>query len=227
MAANRAGNGRPKSVFVIDGQPILHLGLASIVEDDDRLYLAGAARTVEQAAKFIGQRPPSLFVVGMWFADHTGLDVVHRVQDRWSATPILVLSCYDEMVFAERALRAGAQGYIMTNALPEQIVAAMTRVLAGEIYVSDHLASHIVQTSVCGRTSEGDLSCLSDRELEVFELIARRRSVHEIADMLSRSVKTIETHREHIKLKLGIHTSRELSQHAAQWLIDPTSAPAT
>jgi len=228
MAMARPGNDSSiKTLFVVDDQPVIHLGLAAMLSDQPRLRLIGAARTFEQASQSIGRQPPDLFIVGLWFADHTGLGIIHRLHDRWPNTPVLVLGCYDEMIFAERALHAGARGFVMSNASRESILAAIKKVLAGEIHVSQAVAAHIVQLSVDGRSSDGKLSRLSDRELEVYELIARCRSVKEIAEMLHRSVKTIETHREHIKLKLGINSSRELSQHAAQWLVGAESTLVT
>ena len=159
-------------------------------------------------------------IVDLALGDEDGLDLVKEIKTRYPKVPSLVLSMHDEAVYAERALSAGALGYVTKQQLDETVLAAIRRVLAGEIYMSDDAAAAIGRRYVAGRTLEtgSPMDALSDRELQVFGLIGRGRTTRQIAGTLSRSVKTIESHLEHIKNKLGIDSAAELAQRATQWV---------
>jgi DNA-binding NarL/FixJ family response regulator len=152
--------------------------------------------------------------------DEDGLDLVRDIRARYPKTPSLVLSMHDEEVYAERALRAGAVGYVTKQQLDGMVLAAIRRALAGEVYMSQALQQRLAARYVGRRTSAAKLSmdALSDRELQVFRLAGEGRTTREIAATLNRSVKTIESHLEHIKNKLGIRSATELAHHAIRWV---------
>ncbi|MFA7236117.1 MAG: response regulator transcription factor [Phycisphaeraceae bacterium] len=206
-------------VFVLDNQPVIHAGLTALIEGRDDLCVCGAACSIHDAMTELQRHTPDALVMGLCFAEHSCLDMIREIRRRWPAMGILVLAGYDETVFAERVLRAGANGYIMTSRPPEEVLAALSQVLSGKTYLSAPVASGIIQSALHPHNGRSALAHLSDREMEVFEMIGRGRSMRDIARVFSRSIKTIETHREHIKIKLGLTCSRELTQNAAQWLM--------
>ncbi len=165
-------------------------------------------------------RKPDLVIVDLALGDDDGLDLIKEIKTRYPDLPSLVLSVYDEATHAERALGAGALGYLTKQQLGETVVAAIHRVLAGETYMSETLQRQLAQQYIAGRTFEtaAPISPLSDRQLQVFRLIGRGRTTRQIAGILGRSVKTIESHIAQIKNKLAIETAAELARRAAQWV---------
>jgi DNA-binding NarL/FixJ family response regulator len=152
--------------------------------------------------------------------DSSGLELMRNIKAQFTKMPVLVVSAHDETVYAEVAFRAGALGYLMKQEALEKIIAAIRRVLNGNIYVSEALGAKMLQQQVRGKTDlqESPVKSLSDRELEVFQLIGRWKKTSEIAQELHLSVKTIEYYREQIKHKLGLKNSAELTQHATSWV---------
>jgi DNA-binding NarL/FixJ family response regulator len=163
---------------------------------------------------------PDMVIVDISLKDTSGMELIKDLKVQYPRLPVLTLSMHDEAVYGERALRAGARGYIMKQEATEKVVTAIRRVLAGEIYVSDGMAAKMVSKIVGGGTREGGspVECLSDRELEVFRLIGEGYSTREMADKLHLSVKTIETYRAHIKDKLDLEDANELLRCAIQWV---------
>ncbi|MHB1157739.1 MAG: response regulator [Phycisphaerales bacterium] len=206
-------------VFVLDNQPVIHVGLTALIEGQDGLCVCGAACSIHDAMTSLQHQTPDALVMGLCFADNSCLDMIRRIRQRWPAMGILVLAGYDETIFAERVLRAGANGYIMTSRPPREVLEALRKILSGKTYLSDNAASGIIQSALHPHNGRSPVAHLSDREMEVFEMIGRGHSMRDIARVFSRSIKTIETHREHIKIKLGLTHSQELAQNAAQWLM--------
>ena len=165
-------------------------------------------------------RKPDLVIVDLALGDEDGLDLIKEIKTRYPDLPSLVLSVYDEATHAERAFGAGALGYLDKQQLSETVVAAIHHVLAGETYMSESLQRQLAQQYIAGRTFEtaSPIGSLSDRQLQVFRLIGRGRTTRQIAGILGRSVKTIESHIAQIKNKLAIETAAELARRAAQWV---------
>jgi len=222
MSARKADQGGPtrKTILIVDDHPTLRRGLAALIDSEPDLAVCGEAATYPEALAAIPERQPDLVIVDLALGKGDGLDLVKEMQKRHPAIPALVLSMHDEAVYAERSLKAGARGYVTKQQLDSTVLVAIRRLLDGETYMSDTLEARLAAKFVDGRTLETDspLDALSDRELQVFRLIGQGRSTRQIAGTLNLSIKTIETHREHIKNKLSLETTAELAQHATQWV---------
>ena len=161
-----------------------------------------------------------MVIVDIGLGDTSGMELIKDLKVQYPDLPVLTLSMYDEAVYGERALRAGAKGYVMKQEATEKVVTAIRRVLAGEVYVSSGMAAHMVSKFVGGgtRTAGSPADSLSDRELEVFRMIGEGFSTREMAEKLHLSVKTVETYRAHIKDKLGLQDTNELLRSAIRWV---------
>ncbi len=212
--------GEKASVFIVDDHPIVRDGLAELIGREAGLHVCGQAASGFQAMESLSGTQADILVVDLSLEDMNGLTLIKNLRSRSDTTPILVLSMHEENLYAERALRAGAQGYIMKREAPTKVIDAIRRVLAGNVYLSSELSSRLMQNLVGNRGAAGILtvSRLSDRELEVYTLIGQGLKTREIAAKLNLSVKTIETYREHIKEKLGLKNATELVQNAIKWV---------
>jgi DNA-binding NarL/FixJ family response regulator len=209
-----------KTLLVVDDHPILRRGLTALIESEPGLVVHKAVATRAAALAAMRESKPDLVIVDLALGDQDGLDLVREIKARYPEIPSLVLSMHDEEVYAERALRAGALGYVAKQELDETVLGAIFRTLAGETYMSEALQRRLAERYVGGRTLEKDslIRALSDRELQVFRLIGQGRTTRQIAATLSRSVKTIESHLEHIKNKLALGSAAELAQRATHWV---------
>ncbi len=213
-------SGSPIKILLVDDHPIVREGLIAMINQTPGLCVCGEAEGYHDALKKI-EPPPDVAVVDLSLQDIGGLDLIKQIQARNSAIRILVLSMHDEALYAERALRAGASGYIMKQKGTELLIRAIRRVHKGEIYVSDTIANRMLGKFV-GRSAKVEAATvdrLSNRELEIFELIGTGLGTKKIAERLSISPKTVESHREHIKEKLQIQTSTELARRATEWVL--------
>ena len=209
-----------KALIVVDDHPVLRRGLTALIESEPDLAVQAAVSTRQALFEAMRERQPDLVIVDLSLGDDDGLDLVKEIKTRYPKIPSLVLSMYDEALYAERALSAGALGYVTKQQLDETVLAAIRRVLGGKVYMSDALQRRLAEQYVAGRTLEtgSPMDTLSDRELQVFGLIGRGRTTRQIAGTMARSVKTIESHLEHIKNKLGVASAAELAQRATQWV---------
>jgi DNA-binding NarL/FixJ family response regulator len=209
-----------KTIFIVDDHPVLRRGLASLIEIEPDLAVCGAAATAQAALEALSERQPDLLIVDLALEDSDGLDLVKAVKRSHPVVPTLVLSMHDEAVYAERSLRAGARGYVTKQQLDETVLTAIRRVLDGKTYMSAGLEQRLATKYLGGGSLEtgSPLDALSDRELQVFRQIGLGRSTRQIAESLKLSIKTIESHREHIKQKLGLETTEALAQRATQWV---------
>jgi len=214
-----------RAVFVVDDHPLLRQGLALLINQQQDLEVCGEAEEAQAAMEAIAKRRPDILIVDISLNGPDGLDLLKNIRASYPDLPVLILSMHDEAIYAERALRARANGYIMKQEATEKVLVAVRRILHGEVYLSDRMANKMLQQYISGTptTIQSRISALSDRELEVFCLIGAGRGTREIAEELHLSVKTVETYQAHIKEKLSLHSGRELIQHAIQWKVDEKS----
>jgi DNA-binding NarL/FixJ family response regulator len=211
--------GRQRNVFVVDDHPIVRQGLVQLIEQEPDLKVCGEAADVKEARATLSKIVPDIVILDLSLRDSDGLELVKDIRSKYHQLPVLVLSMHDESIYAERLLSAGANGYIMKQAAADQLLVAVRRVLAGGIYVSERVgASMIERFAVSGRVqSANPIDRLSNREIQVLNLIGRGKTTREIAGNLNLSVKTVESHRQRIKKKLNLQTAPQLVQFAVNW----------
>jgi DNA-binding NarL/FixJ family response regulator len=209
---------RKKTVFVVDDHPLLRQGLALLINREPDLEVCGEAEEAQSAMKAIATTNPDILIADISLNGPDGLELLKNIRASQPYLPVLVLSMHDETIYAERALRARANGYIMKQEATEKVLVAVRRILKGEIYLSERMANKLLHQYVSGAATDvvSRLVSLSDRELEVFRLIGEGRSTRQIAEELHLSIKTVETYQAHIKDKLSLRSGRELVQHAIQ-----------
>lgn len=220
---------RSARVLIVDDHPVVRAGFRTMLEDVPDLEVCGEADGAAAALEALERNRPDLMIVDISLADGSGLDLVKQVAHSHPSVRMLIASMHDESLFAERALRAGAHGYINKSAAVGDLVAAVRKVLSGSIVLSQEMTDRLLMSVAAGDLTRGvdELSHLSDRELEVFELLGQGRTTKETADHLNLSIKTIETYRENIKEKLSIDNNNELICRAAQWVVrESSSTPA-
>jgi DNA-binding NarL/FixJ family response regulator len=209
-------------VFVVDDHPLICQGLSMLIELEPDLTVCGTADGASSALSALPNAAPDVLVLDISLEGPDGLDLLKIIRARTPNLPVLIFSMHDESIYAERAMRAGANGYIMKQEATAKLLAAIRRVLRGEVYLSERLTNMMIEQFVHGaslaRTSP--LVSLTDRELEVYRLIGEGRGTRQIADELHLSVKTIESYQAHIKEKLALRNARELVQHAIEWSVN-------
>jgi DNA-binding NarL/FixJ family response regulator len=201
-------------------------GLALLINQQQDMQVCGEAEEAQAAMHAIAQLRPDIMILDISLSGPDGLELLKNIRASNPDLPVLILSMHDEAIYAERALRARANGYIMKQEATEKVLVAVRRILNGEIYLSDRMSNKMLQQYVGGGLSmiQSRITSLSDRELEVFRLIGEGRATREIAEELHLSVKTVETYQAHIKEKLVLRSGRELIQHAIQWGINESPA---
>lgn len=216
------------TILLVDDHPIVRFGLRQLIEAQPDLRVCGETDNAGDAQMMIGKLHPDLAVVDLSLNSGNGIELIKQIKARGDAPKMLVVSMHDEGTYAERAIRAGAMGYINKNDATTELVAAIRRVLANHIHLSAEMTGRMLGR-VMGRKSEDApqdsiLGGLSDRELEIFELMGRGLTAREIAANLFLSIKTVDTYRRHIKEKLKIETNTELTVFAANWVRDHRAA---
>jgi DNA-binding NarL/FixJ family response regulator len=211
--------GTKRRVLVVDDHPIVRQGLALMIDREPDLEVCGEAEEVVSALAAIAATRPDVVLLDISLPGPDGIEVLKAIRTSDPALPVLVLSMHDESVYAERALRAGANGYIMKQEATENVLVALRRVLRRELYVSDRIASSMLRQIASGtvKPEQAPMARLSDRELEVFRLIGEGHGTRRIAEELHLSVKTVESYQAHIKDKLALQSSRDLVQRAIEW----------
>lgn len=209
-----------KRILVVDDHPLLRRGVAALIRTEPDLDVCAEAATAAAALEAVREHSPDLVIVDITLEGSDGLGLIKEMKARCPEIPALVLSMHDEAVYAERVLRAGARGYVTKQQLDDTLLAAVRRVLNGEMYMSEKLRARFAEKFLGGATLEKDspLAVLTDHELEVFRLIGQGKSTREIAQHLHLSVKTIESYREHIKQKLTLGSGAELVRRATLWV---------
>ena len=209
-------------VLLVDDHPIVRQGLALLIDREPDLAVCGEADGAQSIFHAIATLRPDIVILDISLSGPDGLDVLKEIRAKTGTLPVLILSMHDESIYAERAIRAGANGYIMKQEATEKVLVAIRRILQGEVYLSDRLTSTMLQQLVRGEVTgrKSPLVNLTDRELEVFRLIGEGRGTRQIAEELHLSVKTIESYQAHIKEKLALRNARELVQHAIEWTMN-------
>lgn len=207
-------------VFIVDDHPIVRQGLAQILNQERDLTVCGEAEDTQHALEEIAALAPDLVLVDLSLKGGSGLELIRLLKARQSALPVLVVSMHDESLYVERVLRAGARGYIMKQEATDTMMHAIRHVLRGEIYVSDKMMTKLLGRLLFDAADMGmsALERLSNRELEVLRLIGEGQSTRHIAGVLNVSIKTVESHRAHVKEKLQLKDTVELVRYAMQWV---------
>jgi DNA-binding NarL/FixJ family response regulator len=210
-----------RRVLVIDDHPIVRHGLAVLINREPDLMVCGEAEAAQSATQAIVSLRPNLVILDISLGGPDGLELLKQIRTRNADLPVLVLSMHDEMIYAERALRAGANGYIMKQEATDRVLTAIRCILEGQVYVPDRVASRLLRQYAHTSTviARSPLAALSDRELEVFRLIGAGRSTRQIAEILHLSVKTVESYQAHIKEKLELRDAHELQYYAIEWAV--------
>jgi DNA-binding NarL/FixJ family response regulator len=209
-----------KRVFVIDDQPIVRERVIELINRESDLSICGEADEIRTAMELIARAQPDLVITGLSFKNSHGLSLVKDLRARFSGMHVLIFSIYDELLYGERAIRAGARGFIEKRASTSELLRAVRQVLRGEIYLSDKASATTVGRFFRRPSPKAGspLEQLSDRELEVFQLIGRGQSTRQIAAALRVDVKTIETYRGRIKVKLNLVDAADLRAQAKSYL---------
>jgi DNA-binding NarL/FixJ family response regulator len=213
-------------ILIVDDHPIVREGLTRRINRQPDLVVCGEAGAAAEVMKAITESRPDLVIVDLTLPDKGGLELIKDIHTRHPRLPALVLSMHDEKLYAERALRAGAMGYVMKQEATEHIIEAIHCALAGQVYLSRSMSARMLGTLVAGKAQgpSSPLESLSDRELEVFQLVGKGLGTRQIAEKLHVSVKTVEAHKIRIKAKLGLESATELARHAALWVEKQGSA---
>jgi len=206
-------------VLIVDDHPTLRYGLTQLINQEPDLTLCGEAEDVREAFEAIEEKQPDIVIVDISLKSSNGLQLIQMIKEKHADLPVLVLTMHDESVYAERALRAGARGYIMKQEATGKVTGGIRKVLNGEIFVSDRMAQKMIEGFIDNgsRNSESPLARLTDREMEVLRLTGQGMGTREIAEALNLSRKTIESHYAKIKGKLNLSSAKELFQYALEW----------
>ncbi len=215
---------RQARVLIVDDHPMLRRGLGELLAHEPDLDVCGEADSYASALEQVRELNPDVIIMDIALKDCNGLEVIKQLKAQDDSLKVLVCSMHEESLFAERALRAGALGYINKEQATEAVVTAIRRVLDGKIYLGEKMAERLLHRVHGGQaeTTETPVDSLTDRELEVFELFGQGFSSSQIAERLHISTKTVDSHRQKIKRKLDLHSSNELVQHAVRWVMETT-----
>ncbi len=212
---------KPTRILIVDDHPIVRHGLTQLIAQESDMMVCGEASSEEEALQALAESEPDVVLIDITLKDSNGINLIKQIRSQDADLALLVLSMHDESLYAERALRAGANGYVMKQQADEAVIEGIRKVLAGELFVSDEVSAKMLRQYIGGPAGEGSDSALrrlSDRELVVFGLIGRGLSTQKIADKLELSVKTVEAHRAHIKKKLEIDDAAQLVHRAVRWV---------
>lgn len=206
-----------KRIFILDDHPILRAALGALITQENDLTVCGSESNARNAISSIQKAQADVVLLDISLDGANGLEVLKDIKVNFPKLKVLVLSMHDELAYAQRALRAGASGYVMKDEAPEIVLLALHKVLNNEVYVSPSLGARLLNRMVGNSPALSPMDALSDRELEVFSLVGKGFGTRAIAEMLHLSVKTIESHRAHIKEKLNLSNATELVHQAIQW----------
>lgn len=207
-------------ILIVDDHPMVREGLSIHIATHGGMEVCGEAEDPQGAMSKIQSTHPDLVIVDISLKRGNGIDLIHRIRDKYEDMPILVWSMYPENLYAERALRAGANGYLNKARATKEVLEAIRSVLAGKVYISGDFTDSMLKQVVSGRGRHSTVEHLSERELEAFEMMGHGMTTDAIAAKMNVSSKTVETYRARIKQKLGLRNATELVQRAAQWVLE-------
>ncbi len=218
--STRPKNDMKAKVFLVDDHPLVREWLSQLIGREADLTVCGEAEDTHDAITKIGETKPDIVIADISLKTTHGLELVKDLQAQFPKLPVLCLSMHDESLYAERVLRAGAMGYITKQESTRKVLQAIRQVLGGQIYVSEKMAARMVHKLVAGRQQEhsSPVERLTDRELEVFQLIGKGQGTRKIAEELHLGIKTVESYRARIKDKLKLDDGTQLLQQAIQWV---------
>ncbi|MGO8766677.1 MAG: response regulator transcription factor [Limisphaerales bacterium] len=206
-------------IFLVDDHPLVREWLANLINEQPDLEVCGEAGNASDAFQLIANTAPAVAIVDLSLEGGSGIELIKNVKASQSPVAMIVLSMHDEALYAERSLRAGARGYIMKREATKNILQAIRAVLAGQVYVSERIAGIMAETLVEGRQpGQSSVEQLSDRELEIFQLLGRGMNTRQIADHLHVGFKTVQTYCARIKEKLNLENATQLLHEAIRWL---------
>lgn len=211
---------KPATVLIVDDHPLVREGLTAHISVQPDMEVCCAATNIDEALALIESRPPAIVIIDLALKNEHGLQLIKRVKQCNPDVKMLVLSAQAESLYAERSLKAGAHGFISKQEAQDKIIEAIRTVLHGERYLSPAMTQQLMERASSSTSKASGVESLSDRELEVFHLIGLGWSTRTIANQLHLSIHTIETHRENIRAKLGLHNGAELVQRAVQWTLE-------
>ncbi len=208
-----------KKILIVDDHPIVREGFKKLINSEEGFYVIGAVENAAEAMEFIKNEKPDVAMVDLSLKESSGIELIKDIQVMYPDVQVLVVSLHDEEIYAERVLRVGAKGFIMKTEDVDDIITAVRRVASGKIYLSQKMQSKMIEIMTLGRKKDNrnPLKDLSDREFEVFNMISRGIKTKDIAESLGLSVKTIETYKSHLKIKLQLKNSFELIRYAVEW----------
>jgi DNA-binding NarL/FixJ family response regulator len=211
---------RLKRILIVDDHPVVRGGLTNIIEGSDGLTVCGSVGSVQEALAAVETLQPDLVLTDLGLPGRSGMELIKDLRTLHPELPVLVMSMHDEMIYAERVLRSGGRGYVTKEVPSEVLMQAIRRVLDGGVFVSDTVTAHFLHglSGGSGQRASFPIQRLTDRELEVFELIGNGKSTQEISNMLSISPRTVDAHRTHIREKLGLADGNELVRFAIRWI---------
>jgi DNA-binding NarL/FixJ family response regulator len=208
------------SILIVDDHPLVRAGFAQLIGDTPDLEVCCEAGDMASALQLLDSNTPDLAIIDLSLAGGSGLDLIEHIKARNTNTLMLVASMHDESLYAERVLAAGAHGYINKQEAQEKIILAIRQVLNGKVYLSERMTERILSNMVSGSDDKHGINSLSNRELQVFEMIGQGIAPGKMAKQLNLSVKTIETHQAHIKKKLGLTSAHKLTHRAIRWVLE-------
>jgi DNA-binding NarL/FixJ family response regulator len=207
-----------KKILLVDDHPVLRKGLVRLIDAKEEFQVCGEASTAADAMALIQSLSPDLVIVDIGLPGTSGIELTKTIRAEFPNLPVLILSMHEEALYATRALRAGAMGYLVKQDAIDNIATALKEALNGRRYLSPVIAEQMQQNGMAESATEDPISLLTDREFEIFELIGKGHEVREISAALGVSPKTVETHRTNIKEKLKLKNARQVARLAVQWL---------
>ena len=220
MAEGTLTGTRQFKIYIVEDHPIFLDGISQLINREEDMFVSGGCENAGECLKTIKDSLPDLIIIDITLKDSCGIELTKEIKKKYPALPILILSMHEELIFADRVLKAGARGYITKREATVKVIDAIRKVLQGKIYISDTMVDHFLERSISGgqNFNSSPVEKLSEREFEVFNLIGKGMTNRAIAEVLSVSTNTISTYRERIKEKLNLQNNAELNRYAMHWI---------
>ena len=219
MAEGSLQLNRKQRIFIVEDHPIFKDGISQLINKEEDMIVIGGCENANECLKYIKDDQPDLIIVDITLKNSCGIELTKEIKKNYPNIPVLILSMHEELIFADRVLKAGAKGYMTKREATSKVIDAIRKVLKGKIYICDTMIDHFLERSITGgqNFTSSPVERLSEREFEVFNLIGKGMTNRAIAEVLSVSTNTISTYRERIKEKLNLQNNTELNRYAIQW----------